>query len=150
MARREKCIVCEGDFFPDHSFVLEGMPKGAQQYDDPDKVDLEVAQCRYCGLVQITNEPVDYYKDVIRAAAFSEEMRDFRMQQFSNFIQDNNLQGKKVLEAGCGGGEYLQLMKDCGADAYGIEHNDELVDTCINQGLNVRKGYVDQGNVAKE
>ena len=42
MARREKCIVCEGDFFPDHSFVLEGMPKGAQQYDDPDKVDLEV------------------------------------------------------------------------------------------------------------
>ena len=147
MARREKCIVCEGDFFPDHSFVLEGMPKGAQQYDDPDKVDLEVVQCRYCGLVQITNEPVDYYKDVIRAAAFSEEMRHFRMQQFSKFIQDNNLQGKKVLEAGCGGGEYLQLMKDCGADAYGIEHNDELVDACISQGLNVRKGYVDEGNV---
>ena len=53
MARREKCIVCEGDFFPDHSFVLEGMPKGAQQYDDPDKVDLLENVFKFGDLISI-------------------------------------------------------------------------------------------------
>ena len=106
-------------------------------------VDLEVCQCSGCGLVQLSNQPVPYYKDVIRSAAFSEEMKSFRMEQFSHFVNKYFLQDKKVLEVGCGKGEYLSLMQECGVDAYGVEHAEESVTECLNVCLKVTQGFVD-------
>lgn len=127
----------------------KNMPKAAQFMPDAESlerdkgVDLEVCQCSGCGLVQLSNEPVPYYKEVIRAAAFSEEMKDFRMKQFNGFVQKFSLKGKKVVEIGCGRGEYLALMQQFGVAAYGLEHSEESVMQCVNNGLNVSKGFVE-------
>ncbi len=127
----------------------ENMPKAAQFLPDADSLEsdngvvLEVCQCSGCGLVQLSNDPVPYYKEVIRAAAFSEEMKDFRMKQFGSFIQKYSLRTKKIIEIGCGRGEYLSLMQQFGVEAYGLEHSEESVMQCAKNGLKVSKGFID-------
>jgi 2-polyprenyl-3-methyl-5-hydroxy-6-metoxy-1,4-benzoquinol methylase len=124
------------------------MPKAAQHFPDAESlesekgVNLDVCQCSGCGLVQLGNDPVPYYRDVIRAAAFSEEMKDFRLKQFAGFAQAYSLEGKKVIEIGCGRGEYLSLIGQFGPEAYGLEHSEESVRHCIRNGLRVSQGFI--------
>ena len=68
------------------------MPKGAQylpskqNLENDRGVHLKIAQCKGCGLVQLLNEPVPYFKEVIRSTSFSKEMTKFRKKQFEEFI----------------------------------------------------------------
>jgi 2-polyprenyl-3-methyl-5-hydroxy-6-metoxy-1,4-benzoquinol methylase len=125
------------------------MPKGAQYLPDISSlkedvgVDLEVFQCSGCGLVQLSNDPVPYYREVIRATAVSKEMTEFRKRQFSRFVREYSLEGKKILEIGCGRGEYLSLMKDAGTDAYGIEQSLDSVQYCRENELSVSQGFIE-------
>lgn len=145
---RNKCRVCGNKFFEEPLLLYENMPRAAQFLPDAESlesdkgVDLEVCQCSGCGLIQLSNDPVPYYKEVIRAAAFSEEMKDFRRKQFDSFIQKFFLKGKKVIEIGCGRGEYLSIMQQFGIEAYGLEHSEESVMQCVNNGLKVSKGFI--------
>ncbi len=147
----EKCRVCGGAFFAEPLLRYEEMPSAAQSLPDADSldrdkgVDLEVCQCSACGLVQLNCEPVSYYKDVIRAAAVSPEMGAFRSQQFRGFVEQFGLQDKKVIEIGCGRGEYLSIMQQCGVRAYGVEHLKSSVEQCRAAGLAVSCGFV-EGN----
>jgi len=124
------------------------MPRAAQFLPDAESlksdkgVDLEVCQCSGCGLVQLSNGPVPYYKEVIRAAAFSEEMKDFRRKQFGSFIQKFSLEGKKIIEIGCGRGEFLSIMRQFGVEAYGLEHSEESVIQCVQNDLKVSRGFI--------
>ncbi len=144
-----KCRVCGQNFFEEPLLRYKNMPRaaqflpGAESLERDKGVDLEVCQCSGCGLVQLSNAPVPYYKKVIRAAAFSEEMKDFRIKQFSSFIEKYSLKGKKVIEIGCGRGEYLSLMQQFEVDAYGLEHSEESVMHCVKNGLKVSKGFVE-------
>ena len=114
---------------------------------DADKgLELNVYQCSGCGLVQLSNEPVSYYKEVIRAAGISPEMKEFRQQQFSAFVRKYSLQNKKILEVGCGQGEYLSIMQQAGVDAYGIEASASSVDVCNRNGLNVSQEYIEHAD----
>jgi len=148
----DSCRVCGSSFFKESLLRYNNMPKAAQNMPDAaaladDKgVNLEVCQCSGCGLVQLSNKPVPYYKDVIRAAAYSDEMKTFRIEQFKEFISKYSLQGKKILEIGCGKGEYLSLMQTCGADAYGVEHAQESVTYCKLSGLKVSRNFVEADN----
>lgn len=147
-----KCRVCGNEFFEEPLLRFENMPKAAQYFPDADSlgsekgVNLEVCQCSGCGLVQLANDPVPYYKDVIRAVAFSGEMRDFRLKQFAGFVQAYSLEGKKIIEIGCGCGEYLSLMGQFGVEAYGLEHSEESVKHCIRNGLRVSQGFIHAGD----
>ncbi len=125
------------------------MPQAAQflpdaaSLSDDSGIDLDIRQCSGCGLVQLSGDPVSYYRDVIRAAAFSDEMRSFRIDQFFGFAGKYGLGGKKVIEIGCGKGEYLALMNQSGAEAYGVEHLPESVDYCLRAGFRVSQGFVE-------
>jgi SAM-dependent methyltransferase len=125
------------------------MPKAAQFLpdatclDDDRSMNLEIWQCSGCGLIQLNSEPVPYYRDVIRSAAFSAEMKELRIRQFSDFVRRYSLQDRKVIEIGCGKGEYLSIMRDVGTKAYGLEHLKESVDYCINNVLDVREGFIE-------
>ena len=144
-----KCRVCSGEFFEEPLLIYKDMPAISQflpKKDDfaEDKcVDLTVCQCSKCSLVQLDNDPVYYFRDVIRSGAVSEEVRRFRMIQFQNFVDEYQLKGKKILEIGCGRGEYLGLMDKTGAVAYGLEHRKESVEECREKGLSVVQGFLD-------
>jgi len=143
-----KCRVCKNSFFDVPLLQYKNMPKVAQYLPDSKSVkndrgvSLRLFQCSGCGLVQLNSDPVAYYKEVIRAAGVSEEMRIFRQSQFSGFVREFSLKDKKVVEIGCGGGEYLELMKRAGVKAYGVEYSRELVRRCFENGLNVTRGFV--------
>jgi len=126
----------------------EDMPSSAQGFPTLDTVakdrgeDLEVFQCSCCGLLQLNSRPVPYYREVIRATAFSDEMKMFRVEQFRHWIEQYKLDGCKLLEIGCGKGEYLSLLKSAGFDAYGMEYSAASIKACQQQGLNVFSGYL--------
>ena len=142
------CRVCNGEL-KKTIIALENMPKSAQLF--PEKKDLRkekgiklsVYQCPYCGLVQITDKPVSYYKQVIRATGISEEMQKFRKTQFKNFIKKYNLNNKKILEVGCGFGEYLSIMNKQKVNVYGIEYSQKAVNHCKKSGLKVSKQFIE-------
>ena len=144
-----KCRSCGIEFGESHILKLDNMPKSAQHFPDSDElaedreVSLTLTQCPYCGLVQLEGEPVPYYRDVIRASGISEAMRAFREKQFSDWVEKNNLQWKKILEIGCGQGEYLTVMNCMGVKASGIEHNEESVNVARSQGLNVSRNFIE-------
>ncbi|MEK6730697.1 MAG: methyltransferase domain-containing protein [Pseudomonadota bacterium] len=144
-----ECRVCGYGFFDEPLLQYANMPKSAQflpvaaSLKNDEGVDLNVYQCAACGLVQLNSHPVHYYRDVIRAAAFSEEMRKFRLDQFAGFIKQHNLVQKKVIEIGCGRGEYLSLIRDCHVDAYGIENSAASVAYCIKHKLNVFQDFIE-------
>ncbi|MDO8609285.1 MAG: class I SAM-dependent methyltransferase [bacterium] len=130
------------------------MPKAAQFLPDVrslknDKgIDLYIHQCSGCGLVQLNNTPVKYYKQVIRATGISQEMRSFRIRQFNDFVKKYSLAGKKIIEIGCGKGEYVSLMQQCSEKSYGIEDSKESVKQCKKNGLKVFSGFI-QNNTYK-
>lgn len=146
-----KCRVCKHGFFKEPLLRYKNMPKIAQFLPDAkslgdDKgVTLEVWECSGCGLVQLSDDPVSYYKEVIRAAGISKEMRDFRRKQFASFVRNFSLKKKKVIEIGCGRGEYLSLMQQCGVDAYGLEYSGKSAALCVKNGLKVYKGFIKSG-----
>jgi len=151
-----KCRVCGHDFFAKPLLRYENMPRAAQFLPDTESlesdqgIDLDVCQCSGCGLVQLSNDAVHYYKEVVRAAAFSEEMKDYRMKQFGLFVQNYFLNGKKIIEVGCGCGEYLSIMQQCGVDAYGLEYSEESVSKCTEEGLRVFRGFVSSADRLKD
>jgi O-antigen chain-terminating methyltransferase len=46
----------------------------------------------------------------------------------------------KVLDLGCGRGEFLELLRDEGIEAFGVDSNGQMVDICLNKGLRCEKG----------
>jgi SAM-dependent methyltransferase len=145
--KQDNCRVCRGPL--EALLQYDEMPKAAQHLPLKSElaaeqgVDLEVCQCMGCGLVQLSNAPVPYYKEVIRAAAYSQEMKEFRIKQFEELVQKYSLKNKKIIEVGCGKGEYLSLMALAGMDAYGIEYAPESVKECRKENLQVFEGYLE-------
>lgn len=142
------CRVCLGKRLELLS-SLSGFPRGAQYFlpdlsnVDADKsVSLEVVQCIDCGLVQLTNAPVDYYQDVITAAALSPKSKDQLKQEWQPIITKHSLQGKPAIEIGSGTGDFLEVLKHLGLVAIGLEHSQTNVHSGQAKSLNVQKGYL--------
>ncbi|AVG14562.1 MULTISPECIES: class I SAM-dependent methyltransferase [Chromobacteriaceae] len=149
MAAVDHCRICAQPLFAEPLLVQHDMPAAAQGLPTAEQlsadrgVELALRQCGGCGLVQLDAEPVPYWRDVIRAAGISPEMRAFRLEQFGGWLDQYGLMGRKVLEVGCGRGEYLSLLAEAGADGYGVEHLPASVDACHQAGLRVERGFVD-------
>ena len=141
------CRVCEGNL--DLLLTYENMPKAAQYLPRKEDlanekgVDLCVCQCIKCGLVQLDNDPVPYYKEVIRAVGFSEDMKKFRDKQFQQLAFHHNLYNKKIVEVGCGTGDYLSLIKKNKIHCYGVEASKKSVEKCIDNGLDVYEMFIE-------
>ena len=145
----DRCKICGLELFREPLLSYENMPMISQNLPDVESlkddkgIDLKIYQCSGCGMAQLNNEPVSYYKEVIRAVAFSPEMKEFRIKQFNDFTRKYSLEGKKVIEIGCGRGEYMSIMSQVGANIYGLEYSDASVNQCVKNGLNVSRGFID-------
>jgi SAM-dependent methyltransferase len=144
------CRVCHGDLLMPPLLSYPDSPSSAQGFlDEPpepgDSVCLDIYQCLACGLVQHPLEVVPYYKEVIRAIAFSDEMARFRHVQLGEWIASKRLESSRILEVGCGRGEYMELMQRSGAcNVIGIEYSSKCVEYALGLGLDVRPGYLDE------
>ncbi len=127
------CIVCGQELDGQPLMTLDHMPASAQDIPGMEDlaedrgISLNLHQCSCCGLVQFDCEPVPYYKDVIRSGGFSTTMVELRKRQYRHFIDFCHLEGKKLIEAGCGQGEFLSVLSRFPVTACGIEHRESLV-----------------------
>ena len=142
------CKVCGGEF---HEEILEyeNMPQAAQHFPDATTIIhetgklLTIAACKLCGLVQSVSPQVEYFRDVIRATGLSEEMADFRLKQYKQLDENYGFASRRLIEVGCGQGEFLSLMTQAGWNVFGLEHLKESVDLAKAQGLRVQQGFLD-------
>ncbi len=141
----KKCIICKSKL--EKLFSIPNMPASAQDipsYDrlkDDKGIDISLCHCKACGLVQLDCEPVFYYKDVIRAGGYSSTMEELRRKQYDDFITLCKLENEKIIELGCGGGEFLSILATYNVKAYGIEHNEKLLKKALSLGLEVDRDF---------
>lgn len=147
--KSHSCRICDGSLSASPLLRYENSPRSAQGFLDAieecdDSVNLEIFQCVYCGLIQHSLAPVPYYKEVVRAVAFSREMGEFRIDQLRHWIKKNHLENKKILEVGCGRGEYIDLLISAGATKVaGIEYAQKSVVTAREKFPQIYQGYLD-------
>lgn len=145
----KRCIACGAPLWETPLLTLDNMPASAQHMPDAQGVKedrgltLDLCQCMGCGLVQFDSEPVDYYRDVIRAGGFSKTMVELRRYQYKHLIDSYHLEGKKFIEVGCGQGEFLKVLSEFPVKVHGIEHDPHLVELARAQGLDVTEGFTE-------
>ena len=145
-----KTCRCCGSIIKDEPIlVYHNLPEKVQGFarigeiPNDHAIDLEIYECPFCGLIQVLQEPVDYYRDVIRAIAVSDDMRDFRNEYFRDFTEQFGLKEKRILEVGCGCGEYIDIMKQFCNHVYGIEHKPSSVETAKAHGNEVYEAFIE-------
>jgi len=141
----KKCISCKGSL---HELMkIENMPASAQDIPTKEELDkdcgieVSLCVCEDCGLVQLKNDAVYYYRDVIRAGGYSTTMEALRKSQYKHFIEFASLEGKKIIEVGCGRGEFLGMLSDFPVEGYGTEHKKDLVEIAKEAGLRVDEDF---------
>ena len=141
----KKCISCKGSL---HELMkIENMPASAQDIPTKEELDkdcgieVSLCVCEDCGLVQLKNDAVYYYRDVIRAGGYSTTMEGLRKSQYKHFIEFASLEGKKIIEVGCGRGEFLGMLSDFPVEGYGTEHKKDLVEIAKKAGLRVDEDF---------
>lgn len=142
------CRLCRSGFDSEPLLAMKPFPKAAQYYPDESEFDedigieLEAYKCPYCDLLQLSCEPVWYYKEVITAASFSGDAKAARLKEFKAFADRFGLAGKKVIEIGCGKGGMLDVLSEAGMQAVGLEYSLESVDFGRRNGRDMIPGYL--------
>jgi len=147
MTATKKCRACGNIFTQESLLELPEMPGAVQNLPTSrdqavaSGVVLDVKQCVCCGLVQLTNDPVPYHKDVIRPGGVSVSMKARQRDQYKLFIERFSLMNKNILEIGSGRGEYLAILKELPVSAFGLEHNPEACKIANEKGLTTFQAY---------
>lgn len=143
------CRLCNSKVKKNPILQLTGMPIAAQHFLDENEIkkkdktiDLDILQCEKCGLVQLDIEPVSYFKSTITAASISDDTKKLRLNQMQKLSKRFNLNKKKIIEIGCGTGAMLDIIKEAGMDAYGLEYSDNSVTKGLREGRKIIKGYL--------
>ena len=71
-------------------------------------------------------------------------MRNFRLQQYKDWVKLHDLWGKRVIEIGCGRGEYMDMMEQSGALVFGVEHKPESVQEGRRAGHQIFEGFLEK------
>lgn len=131
------------------ALTLHGMPRFNHRllqekevgHDRP--VDLQLYSCDSCGFVSLKTElDGNYYDDYVNAPSSSPSVQAFLREQAQQFVERFGLQGKTILEVGCGDGGFLAKLRDSGGLPIGIEPSRSQRQLALDQGLNVFDGLL--------
>jgi len=127
-----KCKVCNNIISPneDNLLILSGVPLYTFNCSN-ETTDLQLLSCKYCGCVQQYNYIItSNYEDVYRSIGVSFEYREKKKSQLENFINKYNLKTSNIIEVGCGDGQILDILREIGITAEGVETNKENFEVC--------------------
>ena len=85
-----------------------------------------------------SSEPVDSYKYVGFENRFRGDPAEIARRQ-ADYVADF-AGARDVLDVGCGRGEFLELLRQAGVDARGLDLNHEMVEVCRARGLAADEG----------
>lgn len=101
---------------PVHSVLLMKTREQAVSYP---RGDITLAVCRFCGFISnIAFDPKahSYCTEYEETQSFSPTFRAFHEQLASQLVKDCDLQGKTIIEIGCGKGDFLPLLCRMGSN----------------------------------
>jgi SAM-dependent methyltransferase len=85
-------------------------------------IEIDVWRCAACGMVQLGELLADeFYEDYVMTVSHSPTMQRFQAEQARDLVERFALAGRRVLEVGCGDGNYMTLLAELGADVVGLE-----------------------------
>lgn len=131
----------DGGKVPVHSCLLVADEQAALGFP---RGDLELALCDSCGFIYNPRfDPAHnaYSSDYEETQGFSPLFRDFITELASHWVARYNLAGKKVIELGCGKGEFLVEMIRAGA-AKGVGVDPGVLPERIPQDVRDRTSWV--------
>jgi SAM-dependent methyltransferase len=115
----------------------------AQDIDQDAPVDLAVWHCRACGFIQIDPTIAEsFYDDYLMTVSHSPLMQRYQREQASDFIARFGLRGRRIVEIGCGDGNYLEELRAAGGVATGSEPSVRFRALAESRGFRVHAGYV--------
>lgn len=130
------CNLCGGD---DTRLLYKVSPVRRNQ-----KGEFDLVKCRKCGLVYTNPRP-----DSKSIAAYYDESYEYHETRNMTFLErlhyryfrNPGLKKGKILDVGCGNGNYLYLFRKKGWDCYGTEVSSSMIDYMISDlGLKIFKG----------
>lgn len=145
------CRLCKAPLEGGPVVELHNVPQGAQYFPKAEQrgadrgVDLSIHECPFCGLVQLSGEPIIYSEGETSATAFSPVMAEHRTRQMEAFVGEFGLGGRKVIDVGCGDGHVVKILSEAGADAAGIEPSNKARAIGRERGLRIFEGYAMRG-----
>lgn len=106
-------------------------------------VDLQIWRCRACGFVQLDPTFAEtFYDDYLMTVSHSPTMQRYQRAQAVDFVDRHALRGRRVIEVGCGDGNYLEHLKAAGAQVTGNEPSARFRALAEERGFQVHSGYV--------
>lgn len=144
-----KCLSCGSVNFVD-LLHLPKAPKNIQGLLTEDRIasdhhiSLNLIKCETCSLVQLSNNDNlagDYYDEYVMAQTHSVHSRTYSRRLAKEFVNEFNLRGKRLLEIGCGDGEFMSYLVEEGVQPKGIEPSTPFVNISRTKGLDVVQGY---------
>ena len=146
------CRLC-GHPLPEKAvYQLNNIPRGVQYFlkeedlEDDKGITIRVYQCVGCRHIQLDSEPVIYNQDFTSATKYSKSMLNYRNEQIEKFIDKFDLEGKKILEVGCGDGHMLDIVRDQGAIGIGVDISRKALEAARKRGHTVHQVYVSRQN----
>lgn len=131
------------------AMTLENVPRNIQRLPaDRDiasdlPATLRVFQCVECQFVQLAEElETGYYDEYLMTTSHSPQMRRYQCEQAIQFVTRFNLAGKRVVEVGCGDGNYLGYLLEAGATPIGLEPSEVGRRHTAARGFEALSGYV--------
>ncbi len=121
----------------------------ADEIESDRGIELSVYQCENCRLVQLRETlDEDYYDEYLMTVSHSPQMQAYQAGQAEEFVTEFHLEGKSVIEVGCGDGNYLAHLRRAGCKVSGIEPSATFRQEAKQRSLEVHGGYVDRDRPA--
>ena len=143
-----KCRLC-GDTRLESTLVVDPAPpniSGLLKNDGATNlrtIRLDVRRCEGCGFIQLTQElDATFYDEYVMTVSHAATMQNFQSQQARTFVERFALANRRVIEVGCGDGNYLDHLCAAGAFVTGNEPSTPFRALAVKRGHNVLGGYI--------
>ncbi len=152
MRHVENCRLCGGVLFSDQ-LVLNPTPLANELSESADAATkaeifpLTVAMCSECSHVQLVDLITS--ERLFDGYAYQSGTSTYFRNHFAEFASTTSkfAGSKPILEIGSNDGTLLQAFADLGLRCVGIEPSEQLVEKCVQSGLDARVGYFDESAV---
>ncbi len=128
----KQCIVC-------HSTEIKNLKRYSKDY---------LVQCKNCDLVFSQKIPsytelYNYYQNYSIQEDYSISL--ITLQRYKEILNslESFRQTNRILDVGCGQGDFLMVAKELGWEVYGIEFSEKLYNYCSQRKLNVFRGTLE-------
>lgn len=137
------CQLCGNRLSPskNNSLIIRDVPDSTFNISSK-TITLHIADCKSCGLIQLIDVPLSSdYEVVNRSIGISTGYREEKIRQLESFIRRKKLYTAKVLEVGCGNGQYLEILEGLGLkNLTGLESGETNSQACLEKGFSVIHG----------